>query len=900
MAINLTLKKAVTIVELIIVMAASSVILLAAFSILISQFGYVAVFRIESELKGEAAYIIERMKKIVANSEHVNIIVGGASVDVYDRTGINVTGAFTVAAPNLTYTPAASGMPETISNKIGGLTFADARSITGNLTDITVLSVALRTRDPRYQSASNSNIITSMACRLAPNPVTVENIGDSHGINIRGNRFYRSIQAALNDAFFQANDEIRCVGRVSGFFDGIFLENVVISRSVILRGGFDRTFDAQTFNPNDPNAGTPSTIDGNGSPTNNRRVISCAANSVPNFTINGFIIQNGRMAGGGGGGINFYSWGAGATNVIITDNIVRNNTADNGAGINVGQKGPLSTLVIQNNQISGNQAGWDGGGISGDIWLSSNVTIANNLIAGNSGGRMGAGINIRTNETATNLTIANNIIRNNALMGGWPGGGINAGIGDASSCIIINNIIAGNAAPEGHGGGIFIDSYGTALAVIANNHIGEYGTATGYPGLSIYGTATGNTGQRGGGIRAVNNLTIANNTLFRNRTLGDSDSGGIFATTGNLTNITNNMVEENATDGVGGGISCFSLSQGGVISNCNVTNNIVNANIGGGISAASQTTSLESVVNIDNNTVRGNFGGGITLNSSIPASPLATLRVTNNTVTENIPLVATGSGGAGIFINNQGDGSTVAKNIISLNRTNGNGGGILVDLNRLRLDINNNIIAGNTAARFGGGISANGDLTGPVNLTNNTIVENSAGTNGGGIYTVTQAITAGPVNIINSISFGNINRDLFAGGTSQDTNVSFSDIGVSNGLINWDIPISFTNITDPPWFVNAAAGDYRLQDVVGNNDIIDGGNPIFTDISRPPGLRLPTSDMGAYGGPGATVTIGFLMPAADIPGTQWITENRIGFLAPAADDGATANIREDIIGTYTP
>ena len=65
--------RAATIVEMIVVIVILSVVLLAAFSMMISQVQYLTIFRQESMLKGDNSYIIDRLKKIIMNSEHVDI-----------------------------------------------------------------------------------------------------------------------------------------------------------------------------------------------------------------------------------------------------------------------------------------------------------------------------------------------------------------------------------------------------------------------------------------------------------------------------------------------------------------------------------------------------------------------------------------------------------------------------------------------------------------------------------------------------------------------------------------------------------------------------------------------------------------------------------------------------------
>ncbi|MCU0610434.1 MAG: right-handed parallel beta-helix repeat-containing protein [Candidatus Eisenbacteria bacterium] len=123
--------------------------------------------------------------------------------------------------------------------------------------------------------------------------------------------------------------------------------------------------------------------------------------------------------------------------IRISDNTIRNNTADTGAGIG----GAADTLLVENNVIEGNIGFGDHGG---GLWLGGEGTLAHNLIHANVIGDL-AGY-------------------------GWGGGVLVVG-----RWVIVGNTISGNTAPS-LGGGLFIDE--GAEAWVDHNLIVENATLT--------------------------------------------------------------------------------------------------------------------------------------------------------------------------------------------------------------------------------------------------------------------------------------------------------------------------------------------------------------------------------------------------------------------------------------
>jgi hypothetical protein len=244
-------------------------------------------------------------------------------------------------------------------------------------------------------------------------------------------------------------------------------------------------------------------------------------------------------------------------------------------------------------------------------------------------------------------------------------------------------------------------------------------------------------------------------------------------------------------------------------------------------------------------------------------------------------------GGGVCALSSNGSTISITNNAITGNGGDGNigsyhGGGIWAESeNSAFFNIVNNILAQNTATSVsvtrGGGIWVGAYGTSAMTIFNNTITQNTAhhassANLGGGVNA--RSVTTATLAITNSICYGNTPDNNYIDGGGTTVTVGYSDIGDAGYPAIPSAPKY--NIKKTPVYVNAAASDYHLQDVVGNDYIIDGGSGID---AQPPGLRTITSDMGAYGGLGAG-TIGFVMPTQDDPGTLYI--------------------REDIVGTYTP
>jgi CSLREA domain-containing protein len=346
--------------------------------------------------------------------------------------------------------------------------------------------------------------------------------------------------------------------------------------------------------------------------------------SSANFTVSGMTISGAKTTGSGGA---FNSNGGILT---VTDAIITNNFANNGAGI----YGNSGTLTVSNSSITGNTSDSNGGGIFnfGRYGNSGPVKITNTTISGNKANN-GAGIS----NTAPSITITGSTITGNTATSN--GGGINndGRYGNAGPMTITNTTISGNNATTGLGGGV--NNVGVITitgSTIANNNAGNsgggirndsrYGVSS--PTFSIDNTSILNNTSKGSGGAISNGgpLTINNSTISGNS--ATNQGGGIqndsrYGNSGTFT-VTNTTISKNITSSSGGGV----FTAGPLaFSNTTISGNAANSN-GGGIWNDSRygnggTQTLTNVTIASNSANSGgafyNVGGKVSIYNSILA-----------------------------------------------------------------------------------------------------------------------------------------------------------------------------------------------------------------------------------------------------------------------------------------
>ena len=149
--------------------------------------------------------------------------------------------------------------------------------------------------------------------------------------------------------------------------------------------------------------------------------------------LQGNLITNNSVQGGcsGGGGGGIYMQGSGSPQII--GNTIGNNSAVEGAGIELSTYG---TPSIRNNLIMGNLGAQWGGGIG--MQYTTGVSIQQNLIVANSAAQGGGiyWVSISSGPTLTNNTIAGNLS---------PSGSALFSDGTNTQVSVMNNIIVGSS-----------------------------------------------------------------------------------------------------------------------------------------------------------------------------------------------------------------------------------------------------------------------------------------------------------------------------------------------------------------------------------------------------------------------------------------------------------------------
>jgi len=267
------------------------------------------------------------------------------------------------------------------------------------------------------------------------------------------------------------------VGIYTGAGDGV----VSLDKNLTLSGGWE-------WDGGQASQSGVSTIDGQGE----RRGIT--VDGGVKAWIEGFVVQNCRSDGDGGGILN-------AGDLTLSESTISGNMADNrGGGILNSESGALTVLT---STVSANSSLTGGGGIHS----SGSLTLANSVVSDNYGER-GGGIVNRDGL----LRLVNSVVSGN---GGIDGGGVrNSGNG---SMTLFDSAITGNGS-EFRGGGILNSDSGS---VDINNSTVSGNSLT--AGFDMYGGGIFN----GSGSVTVNNGTVSENTAGK--------GGGIYNESGSLT-----------------------------------------------------------------------------------------------------------------------------------------------------------------------------------------------------------------------------------------------------------------------------------------------------------------------------------------------------------------------------
>jgi hypothetical protein len=358
---------------------------------------------------------------------------------------------------------------------------------------------------------------------------------------------------SINDALAlaQENDTIQVAA-------GMYVENVHISQTVTLQGGW-----ALDFSVRDLGVFSSTIV-----PANNTQSVVAIEGQSGNTnavapTLDGFVITGGRADLGGyhGGGLQIVD-----SNAHVISNTIQHNVAYLlGGGIWVQRGAPsLEGNHIENNIADGPGQVAYGGGVQLE---NSQATLAKNVLVGNvvSGTEaFGGGIAIIGTDIGQVTLMRNQVISNVATAKATDfgfGGGIAVSSGKVQ---LGDSMLISNTA--GNGGGLMIGAGGvislTNIALIENRALQDGGAIHNVGFISVTNTTvSGNEANgEGGGIANFDSAFLLNSTVSDN---GSSIGAGLM--NANMMFVQNSLIAQNLGDNCSGGLSSlgYNLEDGG-------------------------------------------------------------------------------------------------------------------------------------------------------------------------------------------------------------------------------------------------------------------------------------------------------------------------------------------------
>ncbi len=552
---------------------------------------------------------------------------------------------------------------------------------------------------------------------------------------------------------------------------GTYVENVVITRNVIIRGA-------------GPTGPASTIIDGD----LNDQVFSIESVSATVGLASLCVTQGHNGANEYGGGI-FNQGTLALYDVMIVDNhapdtrgggiynagvltltssVVDFNWASSGGGI---YNDSSATATIVDSQISGHGDTWSGGG----IYSCGTLTIIGSEVRNNSSadrfGFQGTGGGIRV--AGGRATIEDSIIHSNYSD---TGAGIYIG-GEATieNSHILSNTAGGiNAEPHcclGRGGGILIGASGqltlTHSTVRNNRSTGYWSNQYGDGGgvylmdgaqLIMVDTDVISNTTDGIAVSTIGIYTDTTNVEIYASTVGDNDRDGILAGKSNdVLYIRNSQISDNGESGI--------YSNGPLT----LIQSLVSNNGFGGIDGSNTVVRYSTIRdNVRNSGAPvQNTGGGIHTDGY--------LKVIFSTVSGN----TSGACGGGISADLAGT-VEVRSSTVNGNTSGTDGGGICIDRFSY-LTMVNSTVSGNTADGDGGGVALLGDAStaslDSVTIADNTADQENDGTgDGGGMY---RASSTGAFSVTNSIVATNLDASQLAVSKDPDCHGDFYASGLN-------------------------------------------------------------------------------------------------------------------------
>jgi hypothetical protein len=625
---------------------------------------------------------------------------------------------------------------------------------------------------------------------------------------------------------------------------GTFTENLVITKSLTLEGGYNSDFTSRT-----PRTTVIAPTSG--------RVISIVGSGIT-VTIDGFEIRGGDAGSGNGGGIHV-DVEAGSS-VTITNNFIHDNAAADGGGIYA--EADVSALIITGNDVMTNTTTDYYAGLYARVYTGT-FTLVDNDIVGNASGDYYGGFYADVRYAST-FGVEDNLVMSNTATthSSDDGGGFIFWAQNNSHGTFNRNQILGNQAGDKWGGGYVHITQNSSITlddnVFQGNKAGKY--------AGLYLRVQSDSQVTGDGLQLVDNEAVSSyvgggdffvddafmtlSGVQARDNQASSDAGGVRIGVVNdaFLEISNSRFEGNSA-GLGGGVQVdgvdsgtFRLVQSEVLSNTTGNNG---AGLGFLLGISNNGKVEIDQVHFSGNGASGD-GGGLYL---IGIDATSSVTVTDSVIEGN---TADGDYG-GMYVNNAGD-VIVQTSAISGNVAQGCGGGLGLDGSGLYVLERNRVLDNDAGGWCGDGLLVDG--LEDVQSENNLI----AGNEGSGVYLVDAEFNSVNDTIADNGQYGVVitgtvpSADL-TGSIIWGQSVSLwrspgvtDDFVVNYCLIQNGWSSGTGNIAELPRFVDAAAGDYHLQP---GSPAIDRVDPIYAPAVDLEGNARPhppggLADMGCY------------------------------------------------------
>ncbi len=543
--------------------------------------------------------------------------------------------------------------------------------------------------------------LESLADRLVPATFTVNNASQLTSAVVAANANGPGLDTInLNPGYYLLTAELGITSNISFHGTGTSPTKVVIDGQNAVRD-FNVTANALTVSWSNLTITGGNASDGGG-------VLA----GMDNLAFNNVIVNENNASGDGGG---IHQAGGRLT---MTNSQVTNNTAGSTGGgyENEGEMiGVPGSVQVIGSRIADNFAGTDGGGIYAAN--TDGVVLTRSQVDGNTAARRGGGVVLDSNTGGVSLTMNSSTIDSNQAtdLHDGDGGGVyiaQVKSGSSSTIVLNSSHIDGNSSTD-DGGGIDAEDMDGGVTITLTSSTVTNNVATG-PHLRLDGSINN---AFGGGINMEMSSGVGSLTLVGSSLSGNSSqfAGGIHLDAGpsasaSIQVLSNSHVDNNRAI-MGGGIDLHGDAAGGGTLSATIDHSSVSGNSatqdGGGIAAHT-------------------FGDALTINVSVNLSTIS-----NNTA---------GTDGGGILATAANAASnvnvTVTRSTVTGNHADGgSGGGIYTDAapGNAAVTMTQSTVNGNTASAQGGGIYLNNNGSGTSIFVNDTISNNIAGTNGGGI-----------------------------------------------------------------------------------------------------------------------------------------------------------------------